>query len=67
MSIRWVCGRSGRGRVPDLTEFWTPSCGLCTGDLHGQDVSVNQMLDNAEAINKPQKVVNVLAIENFKT
>ena len=30
-----------------------------------QDVSINQMLDNAEAINKPQKIVNVGAIENL--
>ena len=30
-----------------------------------QYVSINQMLDNAEAINKPQKVVNVSAIENL--
>ena len=30
-----------------------------------QAVSVNQLLDNAEQINKPQKVVNVGAIENL--
>lgn len=30
-----------------------------------QDVSINQMLDNAEAINKPMKVVNVGAIDNL--
>lgn len=51
---------------PDLTEFWTPSyCDYVRELLMAQDVAVNQMLDNAEAINKPQKVVNVTAIENL--
>ena len=51
---------------PDLTEFWTPSyCDYVREIFMAQDVSVNQMLDNAEAINKPQKVVNVLAIEDL--
>ena len=50
----------------DLTEFWTPSyCDYAREILMAQDVTVNQMLDNAEAINKPQKVVNVTAIENM--
>jgi succinate dehydrogenase flavin-adding protein (antitoxin of CptAB toxin-antitoxin module) len=30
-----------------------------------EEVSINQMLDNAEAINKPQKVVNVAMIEDM--
>jgi len=56
----WAC-------FPDLTEFWTPSYADYVREIFmAQDVSVNQMLDNAEAINKPQKVVNVLAIENLQ-
>ena len=51
---------------PDLTEFWTPSyCDYVREMFQAQNVSINQMLDNAEAINKPQKVVNVRAIENL--
>lgn len=50
----------------DLTEFWTPSfCDYAREIFMAQDVSVNQMLDNAEAINKPMKVVNVTAIEDL--
>lgn len=51
---------------PDLTEFWTPSyCDYVRELFMAQNVSINQMLDNAEEINKPQKVVNVGAIENL--
>ncbi len=51
---------------PDLTEFWTPSyCDYVREVIMAQAVSINQMLDNAEQINKPQKVVNVGAIENL--
>lgn len=51
---------------PDLTEFWTPSyCDYVREIFMAQDVAVNQMLDNAEAINKPMKVVNTLAVENL--
>lgn len=50
----------------DMTEFWTPSFCDYTRELFmGQAVSINQMLDNGEAINKPQKVVNVSAIKNL--
>ena len=50
----------------DLTEFWTPSyCDYVREIFMTQNVSINQMLDNAEAINKPMKVVNVGAIENL--
>jgi hypothetical protein len=50
----------------DLTEFWTPSyCDYVREIFMAQAVSVNQMLDNAEQINKPQKVVNVNAIDNL--
>lgn len=55
----WAC-------FPDLTEFWTPSyCDYIREILMAQEVSINQMLDNAEAVNKPQKVVNVNKIEDM--
>jgi hypothetical protein len=51
---------------PDLTEFWTPSpCDYVREIFMAQAVSINQLLDNAEQINKPQKVVDVGAIENL--
>lgn len=50
----------------DLTEFWTPSyCDYSREIFMAQHVSINQGLDNAEQINKPQKVVNVTAVENL--
>lgn len=51
---------------PDLTEFWTPSYADYVREIFmAQSVSINQMLDNAEQINKPQKVVDVTAIEDM--
>ncbi len=51
---------------PDLTEFWTPSyCDYVREIFMAQHVSINQMLDNAERVNKPQKLINVSAIENL--
>ena len=51
---------------PDLTEFWTPSFADYVREIFmTQNVSINQMLDNAEAVNKPQKVVNVGALEDL--
>lgn len=51
---------------PDLTEFWTPApCDYVRELLMAQAVSINQMLDNAEQINKPQKVVDTGAVENL--
>jgi hypothetical protein len=51
---------------PDLTEFWTPSyCDYVREVFMAQAVSINQMLDNAEQINKPQKAVDVNAIEDL--
>jgi hypothetical protein len=51
---------------PDLTEFWTPSFADYVREIFMvQNVSINQMLDNAEAINKPQKVINVGALEDL--
>lgn len=50
---------------PDMTEFWTPSyCDYAREIFMAQNVSINQMLDNAEAVNKPMKVVNVAAFED---
>lgn len=51
---------------PDLTEFWTPSyCDYVRETLMAQEVSINQMLANAEAINNPQKIVRVEDIEDI--
>lgn len=51
---------------PDLTEFWTPSyCDYVREIFMAQSVSINQMLDNAEQINKPMKIVEAGAIENM--
>jgi hypothetical protein len=51
---------------PDLTEFWTPSFADYVREMFMvQNVAINQMLDNAEAINKPQKVVNIGALEDL--
>lgn len=51
---------------PDLTEFWTPSyCDYVREIFMAQNVSIDQMLDNAEAINKPMRKVNVNMIENL--
>lgn len=55
----WAC-------FPDLTEFWTPSeCDYVRELFMAQNVSINQMMDNAEAINKPQRVVVAGAFENL--
>ena len=52
--------------TPDLTEFWTPSpCDRVREMLLAQQVSINQMLDNSEQINKPQRIVSVGAIEDL--
>lgn len=51
---------------PDLTEFWTPAfCDYVREVFMVQNVNINQMLDNAEAVNKPQKVINVGALEDL--
>lgn len=51
---------------PDLTEFWTPSyCDYVREIFMAQNVSINQALDNAEEINKPQKAIDVGAIKNL--
>lgn len=51
---------------PDLTEFWTPSfCDYVREIFMAQAISINQMLDNAEQINKPQTIIQVGAIEDL--
>jgi len=51
---------------PDLTEFWSVSyCDYVLELFYAQAVSINQMLDNAEQINRPQRVIDVTAIENL--
>lgn len=51
---------------PDLSEFWTPSfCDYVREIFMAQAVSINQMLDNAEQINKPQVAVDVGAVRNL--
>lgn len=52
--------------MPNLTEFWTPSKVDYVREIFmAQSVNINQMLDNAERINKPQRAVDVKAIENI--
>ncbi len=52
--------------VPNLTEFWTPSKVDYVREIFmAQGVNINQMLDNAERINKPQRAVDVQAIESI--
>lgn len=51
---------------PDLTEFWTPSYADYVREIFmAQAKSINQMLDNAEQINKPQKIVDINAVQNL--
>jgi len=51
---------------PDMTEFWTPSyCDYAIELFMAENTSINQMMDNHEAINKPQKVVDVSAIKDM--
>ena len=55
----WAC-------FPDLTEFWTPSeCDYVREMFMAQNVCINQMMDNSESINKPQRVVVSGAFENL--
>ena len=50
---------------PDMTEFWTPSyCDYARELLQAQYTTINQGLDNTEAVNKPQKAVVIGNIEN---
>ena len=50
---------------PDLTEFWTPSpLDGVREAIMAKSVTVNQMLDNGEAINRPMKAFDIDAIKN---
>lgn len=50
---------------PDLTEFWTPSpLDGVREAIIAKSTSINQMLDNGEAINRPMKAFDVEAIKN---
>lgn len=50
----------------DLTEFWTPSfADYVREPFMAQAVSINQMLDNAEQRNKPQRAVNTIAVKDL--
>lgn len=52
--------------LPDLTEFWTPSYADGVREVFmAQAVSINQMLDNADRTNKPQRKVDTSKIENL--
>lgn len=49
----------------DMTEFWTLAPMDYAREIFmAQAVSINQMVDNSEAINKPQKLVNTKLIKN---
>lgn len=51
---------------PDLTEFWTPSPADYVREIiMAQAVSINQMLDNAERVNRPMKIIDTSAIQNL--
>ncbi len=55
----WAC-------FPNLTEFWTPSYADYVREIFmAQSVSINQMLDNAERINKPQRKVDTSKVESL--
>lgn len=50
---------------PDLTEFWTPSpLDGVREAIYAKSTSINQMLDNGEAINRPMKAFDVDAVKN---
>lgn len=51
---------------PDLTEFWTPAYLDYVREIFmAQAVSINQMLDNAERVNKPQRAIDTGAIQDL--
>lgn len=50
---------------PDLTEFWTPSpLDGVREAIYAKSTSINQMIDNGEAINRPMKAFDVDAVKN---
>lgn len=49
----------------DLTEFWTPSFADYVREIFmAQSVTINQMLDNAEQIVKPQRMIDESKVVN---
>jgi hypothetical protein len=55
----WAC-------YPDLTEFWSVSPADYVREIFmAQAISINQMLDNAEQINRPQRVVDTTLVEDL--
>lgn len=51
---------------PSLTEFWTQSFADIAREVFmAQSVSINQMLDNAEQINKPQRAVDTSLVKDI--
>lgn len=51
--------------MPDITEFWTPSpLDGVREVIMAKSTSINQMLDNGEAINRPMKAFDIGAIKN---
>lgn len=53
---------------PDMSEFWTPAPMDYVREIFmGQHVSINQMLDNSEAINRPHKFIQAGALKNPKS
>jgi hypothetical protein len=51
--------------MPDITEFWTPSPMDGVREvIMAKSTSINQMLDNGEAINRPMKAFDIGAIKN---
>lgn len=52
--------------IPNGTEFWVPSKVDYVREIFlAQGVAINQMLDNSDRINKPQRAVDVGAIESM--
>lgn len=52
----WAC-------FPKADEFWTMSYADIARDvIQGQSVAVNQMMDNADRINNPQRIINTTAL-----
>lgn len=50
---------------PDMTTFWTPSYADIGRELiEVQNVSVNQLIDNAQRINYPERIVRAGALRN---
>ena len=52
----WAC-------FPSLTEFWSQSyADIAREVLMAQGVSINQMMDNSDRINNPQRIINTTAL-----